>query len=47
MKRMKCKFDTECGCAALVCYSIEKCESRDEKGNPMYIPILKDETPSN
>ena len=31
----KCPFDNN-GCEALACYSNEKCEIRDEDGNPMY-----------
>lgn len=33
---MKCEFDKEDGCHALVCYCEEKCESRDENGYPKY-----------
>lgn len=32
----KCQFDDNGVCRALVCYSDEKCGSRDENGNPVY-----------
>jgi len=34
----QCQFDTSLGCTALVCYdSSQKCNSKDKKGNPLYI----------
>ena len=40
-----CNFDKKDGCHALACYSHEKCNSRDEHGNPMYVSteIIKKE----
>jgi hypothetical protein len=39
-----CKFDTKEGCKASACYANYKCNSRDEKGNPMYFYEGKEET---
>lgn len=35
----KCMFDEKGFCSAVVCYSIERCDAKDEKGNPFYGPI--------
>lgn len=34
--RYICKFDGNGICHALACYSDQKCNSRDERGNPRY-----------
>lgn len=38
-KNKKCEFDNNGECLALVCYSDQKCNSRDKNGNPIYKPI--------
>ena len=32
----KCEFDNNGICESMVCYSSDKCGSRDDKGNPKY-----------
>ena len=32
-----CEFDKSDGCHAIVCYSGEKCNSRDGDGKPKYV----------
>lgn len=36
-----CNFDKKDGCYAMVCYSAKPCGSRDENGNPLYVPLKK------
>ncbi len=36
MTKEPCLFDSKRGCIALVCYTKQECNSRDEKGNPAY-----------
>jgi len=37
----KCKFDTKKGCMAAVCYSNERCGSRDSDNYPRYCTSLE------
>ena len=34
-----CEFDTDGNCYAGACYSKEKCNARDEFGNPKYMSL--------
>jgi len=42
--RKMCKFDINGECTAMACYSKEKCNARDEKGNPKYSETAKPDT---